>query len=114
HADTSANPDYISKVEGYYNSFTTSQVPLTGGAGAAQAQPVAYDIPVGDVAAYIATNDFWDGQPWTGLLGRDGAWCDDWAREVYKRMFDALGKEDIFDGVVNDEDFRALGAYHEA
>lgn len=114
HADTSANPDYISKVEGYYNNFTTSQVPLTGGTGAAQAQPVAYDIPVGDVAAYIATNDFWDGQPWTGLLGRDGAWCDDWAREVYKRMFDALGKEDIFDGVVNDEDFRALGAYHEA
>lgn len=114
HADTSANQDYISKVEGYYNSFTTSQVPLTGGAGAAQAQPVAYDIPVGEVAAYIAANDFWDGQPWTGLLGRDGAWCDDWAREVYKRMFDALGKEDIFDGVVNDADFRALGAYHEA
>lgn len=114
HADTSANPDYISKVEGYYNSFTTSQVPLAGGAGAAQAQPVAYDIPVGEVAAYIAANDFWDGQPWTGLLGRDGAWCDDWAREVYKRMFDALGKEDIFDGVVNDADFRALGAYHEA
>lgn len=114
HADPSANRDYVSTVEGYYNSFTTSQVPLTGGAGAAQAQPVAYDIPVGEVAAYIAANDFWDGQPWTGLLGRDGAWCDDWAREVYKRMFDALGKEDIFDGAVNDADFRALGAYHEA
>lgn len=58
HADTRANPDYISKVEGYYNSFTTSQVPLAGGAGAAQAQPVAYDIPVGEVAAYVAANDF--------------------------------------------------------
>ena len=116
HADTRANPDYISKVEGYYNSFTTSQVPLAGGAGAAQAQPVAYDIPVGEVAAYVAANDFWDGQPWTGSLGSDAAgWCDDWAHEVYKQMFDALGKEDIFgDGVVNDSNFRALGAYHEA
>jgi hypothetical protein len=115
HADTRANPDYISKVEGYYNSFTTSQVPLAGGAGAAQAQPVAYDIPVGEVAAYVAANDFWDGQPWTGSLGSDAAgWCDDWAHEVYKQMFDALGKEDIFgDGVVNDSNFRALGAYHE-
>lgn len=116
HADTRANPDYISKVEGYYNSFTTSQVPLAGGAGAVQAQPVAYDIPVGEVAAYVAANDFWDGQPWTGSLGNDAAgWCDDWAHEVYKQMFDALGKEDIFgDGVVNDSNFRALGAYHEA
>lgn len=116
HADTRANPDYISKVEGYYNSFTTSQVPLAGGAGAAQAQPVAYDIPVGEVAAYVAANDFWDGQPWTGSLGSDAAgWCDDWEHEVYKQMFDALGKEDIFgDGVVNDSNFRALGAYHEA
>jgi hypothetical protein len=116
HADTSANPDYIQKVEGYYNSFTTSQVPLAGGAGAAQAQPVAYDIPVGEVAAYIAANNFWDGQAWTGSLGSDAAgWCDDWAHEVYKQMFDALGKEDIFgSGVVNNSNFRALGAYHEA
>lgn len=116
HADPSANRGYVSTVEGYYNSFTTSQVPLTGGAGATQAQPVAYDIPVGDVAAYIAANNFWDGQAWTGSLGSDAAgWCDDWAHEVYKEMFDALGKEDIFgDGVVNDSNFRALGAYHEA
>ena len=116
HADTSANPDHISKVEGYYNSFTTSQVPIQGGTGATQAQPVAYDIPVGDVAAYIAANNFWDGQAWTGSLGNDAAgWCDDWAHEVYKEMFDALGKEDTFgNGVVNDSNFRALGAYHEA
>lgn len=114
HADPSANRGYVSTVEGYYNSFTTSQVPLTG--GATQAQPVAYDIPVGDVAAYIAANNFWDGQAWTGSLGSDAAgWCDDWAHEVYKQMFDALGKEDIFgSGVVNDSNFRALGAYHEA
>lgn len=116
HADPSANQGYVSKVEGYYNSFTTSQVPRTGGAGATQAQPVAYDIPVGDLAAYIAANNFWDGQAWTGSLGSDAAgWCDDWAHEVYKEMFDALGKEDIFgSGVVNDSNFRALGAYHEA
>lgn len=116
HADPSANRGYVSTVEGYYNSFTTSQVPIQGGAGATQAQPVAYDIPVGDVAAYIAANNFWDGQAWTGSLGSDAAgWCDDWAHEVYKQMFDALGKEDIFgSGVVNDSNFRALGAYHEA
>jgi len=116
HADPSANPGYVSTVEGYYNSFTTSQVPIQGGAGATQAQPVAYDIPVGDLAAYIAANNFWDGQAWTGSLGSDAAgWCDDWAHEVYKQMFDALGKEDIFgSGVVNDSNFRALGAYHEA
>lgn len=115
HADSSANPGYVSAVEGYYNSFTTSQVPLTGGAGTTQAQPVAYDIPVGNVAAYIAANNFWDGQAWTGSLGSDAAgWCDDWAHEVYQEMFDALGKEDIFgSGVVNDSNFRALGAYHE-
>lgn len=116
HADPSANQGYVSTVEGYYNSFTTSQVPRTGGAGATQAQPVAYDIPVGDLAAYIAANNFWDGQAWTGSLGSDAAgWCDDWAHEVYKQMFDALDKEDIFgSGVVNDSNFRALGAYHEA
>lgn len=115
HADSSANPGYVSAVEGYYNSFTTSQVPLTGGAGTTQAQPVAYDIPVGNVAAYIAANNFWDGQAWTGSLGSDAAgWCDDWAHEVYQEMFDALGKEDSFgSGVVNDSNFRALGAYHE-
>lgn len=93
----------------------------SGGGGSAgpieaQAQPVAYDIPVGEVAAYIAANNFWDGQAWTGSLGSDAAgWCDDWAHEVYKQMFAALGKEDIFgSGVVNDSNFRALGAYHEA
>lgn len=87
----------------------------SGGAGTTQAQPVAYDIPVGNVAAYIAANNFWDGQAWTGSLGSDAAgWCDDWAHEVYQEMFDALGKEDIFgSGVVNDSNFRALGAYHE-
>jgi hypothetical protein len=116
HADPSANRGYVSTVEGYYNSFTTSQVPIQGSTGATQAQPVAYDIPVGDLAAYIAANNFWDGQAWTGSLGSDAAgWCDDWAHEVYRQMFDALGKEDVFgSGVVNDSNFRALGAYHEA
>lgn len=115
HADPSANPGYVSTVEGYYNSFTTSQVPIQGGAGATQAQPVAYDIPVGDVAAYIAKNDYTEGYKWTGWGGdNDDGWCDAWAKDVYHKLFTALGKEDIFSrSVVNDLDFRALGAYHE-
>lgn len=116
HADLGVNAGYVADVEAKRAAITASQVAATGGTGATQAQPVAYDIPVGDVAAYIAANNFWDGQAWTGSLGSDAAgWCDDWAHEVYKEMFDALGKEDIFgDGVVNDSNFRALGAYHEA
>lgn len=115
HADPSANPGYVSTVEGYYNSFTTSQVPIQGGTGATQAQPVAYDIPVGDVAAYIAKNDYTEGYKWTGWGGdNDDGWCDAWAKDVYHKLFTALGKEDIFSrSVVNDLDFRALGAYHE-
>lgn len=46
HADPSANPDYVSKVEGYYNAITTSQVPLEGG-GASQPQMTTVDVPIG-------------------------------------------------------------------
>lgn len=46
HADPSANPDYVSKVEGYYNAITTSQVPLEGG-GTSQPQTTTVDVPIG-------------------------------------------------------------------
>lgn len=46
HADPSANPDYVSKVEGYYNAITTSQVPIEGG-GASQPQMTTVDVPIG-------------------------------------------------------------------
>ena len=46
HANPSANPDYVSKVEGYYNAITTSQVPLEGG-GASQPQTTTVDVPIG-------------------------------------------------------------------
>lgn len=46
HADPSANPDYVSKVEGYYNAITTSQVPLEGGS-ASQPQTTTVDVPIG-------------------------------------------------------------------
>lgn len=112
----SANPDYVNKVMGNYNNISTSQVETTGGAAQAQAQPVAYPIPVGEVAAYIASTQFSDGEQWTGSLGNDiDGWCDDFTHEVYKRMFNAIGKDDPFgEGVVNDQNFRTLGAYHEA
>ncbi|WP_302296996.1 transglycosylase SLT domain-containing protein [Mitsuokella multacida] len=116
HADVGANWSYVSDVENYMSQMSSTQVPLTGSTAQAQAQPVAYDIPVGEVAAYIAANQFSDGEQWTGSLGNDiDGWCDDFTHEVYKRMFDSLGKEDPFgDGVVNDQNFRTLGAYHEA
>lgn len=115
HADLSANPGYVADVNRYRSAITSTQVAASSTGAAATAQPVAYDIPVGDVAAYIATTAFSDGEQWRGSLGSDAAgWCDDWAHEVYKQMFDSLGKEDIFgSGVVNDSNFRALGAYHE-
>lgn len=46
HADPSANPDYVSKVEGYYNAITTSQVPMEGGS-ASQPQMTTVDVPIG-------------------------------------------------------------------
>ncbi len=44
HANPSANPDYVSKVEGYYGSMTTSQVAMTGGG---QPQTSVIDVPIG-------------------------------------------------------------------
>lgn len=78
------------------------------------AQPVEYDVPVGELAAYHAINDYWDGQQWRGKLGNDNdGWCDDFVHQIYKDVFDQLGKADPFgDGVVNDASFKALGAYH--
>ena len=55
HADPSANPDYVSKVEGYYNAITTSQVPLEGG-GASQPQTTTVDVPIG-VSMYDKATD---------------------------------------------------------
>lgn len=46
HANPSANPDYVSKVEGYYNAITTSQVPMEGGS-ASQPQMTTVDVPIG-------------------------------------------------------------------
>lgn len=45
HADPSVNPDYVSKVEGYYNAITTSQVPAEG--GSSQSQTTTVDVPIG-------------------------------------------------------------------
>lgn len=46
HANPSANPDYVSKVEGYYNAITTSQVPMEG-SSASQPQMTTVDVPIG-------------------------------------------------------------------
>ncbi|WP_417502922.1 transglycosylase SLT domain-containing protein [Mitsuokella jalaludinii] len=46
HANPSENPDYVSKVEGYYNAITTSQVPMEGGS-APQPQMTTVDVPIG-------------------------------------------------------------------
>lgn len=109
---TDSNIGYVNSVLSYMNAMTSKQVPDTG--STAMAQPVEYDVPVGELAAYHAINDYWDGQQWRGNLGSDAAgWCDDFVHQIYKDVFTQLGKADPFgDGVVNDASFKALGAYH--
>ncbi|WP_444321816.1 transglycosylase SLT domain-containing protein, partial [Megasphaera sp.] len=109
---TDSNIGYVNSVLSYLNAITSKQVPVTG--STAQAQPVEYDVPVGELAAYHAMNDYWDGQQWRGSLGNDDdGWCDDFVHQIYKDVFTQLGKTDPFgDGVVNDSSFKALGAYH--
>ena len=109
---TDANIGYVNSVLSYLNAMTSKQVPDNGSTAAAQ--PVEYDVPVGELAAYHAINDYWDGQQWRGKLGNDDdGWCDDFVHQIYKDVFDQLGKADPFgDGVVNDSSFKSLGAYH--
>lgn len=108
----SGNAGYVNSVLGYANEMTSKQVPMDS--SAAQAQPVEYDVPVGELAVYHAMNDYWDGEQWRGNLGSDAAgWCDDFVHQIYKDVFTQLGKTDPFgEGVVNDANFKALGAYH--
>lgn len=109
---TDSNIGYVNSVLSYMNAMTSKQVPDNG--STATAQPVEYDVPVGELAAYHAINDYWDGEQWRGNLGSDAAgWCDDFVHQIYKDVFTQLGKTDPFgDGVVNDSAFKALGAYH--
>lgn len=82
--------------------------------GGAAPAPVEYDVPIGEYVAQVATENFQQGDQWRGTLGNDVAgWCDDFTHEVYRQVFESLGRADPFDGVVNDDDFKAAGAYHE-
>lgn len=105
------NQAYVNSVMSYYNAMSSTQVPIGSGA---VTQPVEYDVPVGQYVAFRALNDYWDGQQWTGDLGNDDdGWCDDFTHQIYKDVFESLGKADPFgSGVVNDASFKALGAYH--
>ena len=109
---TSSNQSYVNDVLGYMNAMTATQV---SGSSAASAQPVAYDIPVGDYVAYRAMSDYYEGEQWRGNLGNDvDGWCDDFTHDLYERVFASLGRQNPFagGGVVNQEDFQAIGAYH--
>ena len=110
---TGSNQAYVNDVMGYMSAMTATQV---SGSSAANTQPVAYDIPVGEYVAYRAMSDYYDGEQWRGELGNDvDGWCDDFTHDLYERVFSSLGRQNPFagGGVVNDEDFKALGAYHE-
>ncbi len=109
---TDSNVAYVNSVRSYMDAMTSKQVPDNG--STATAQPVEYDVPVGELAAYHAMKDYWDGQQWRGTLGSDAeGWCDDFVHQIYKDVFTQLGKTDPFgDGVVNDSAFKSLGAYH--
>lgn len=45
---------------------------------------------------------------YTGNLNKQ---CDSWTADFYATLFKAIGKENPFKGVVNEEDFQALGAF---
>lgn len=109
---TDSNIGYVNSVLSNMNAMTSKQVPDNGSTAASQ--PVEYDVPVGELAAYHAMKDYWGGEQWRGNLGSDAAgWCDDFVHQIYKDVFTQLGKTDPFgDGVVNDSSFKALGAYH--
>lgn len=109
---TDSNIGYVNSVLSSMNAMTSKQVPDNGSTAASQ--PVEYDVPVGELAAYHAMKDYWDGEQWRGNLGSDDdGWCDDFVHQIYKDVFTQLGKTDPFgDGVVNDSSFKALGAYH--
>lgn len=109
---TDSNIGYVNSVLSNMNAMTSKQVPDNGSTAASQ--PVEYDVPVGELAAYHAMKDYWDGEKWRGNLGSDDdGWCDDFVHQIYKDVFTQLGKTDPFgDGVVNDSSFKALGAYH--
>lgn len=110
---TGSNQAYVNDVMGYMDAMTATQV---SGSSAVNTQPVAYDIPVGEYVAYRAMSDYYDGEQWRGELGNDvDGWCDDFTHDLYERVFSSLGRQNPFagGGVVNDEDFKALGAYHE-
>ncbi len=78
-----------------------------------EVKPVEYDVPIGEYVAQVAAENFQQGDQWRGTLGNDvDGWCDDFTHEVYKQVFESLGRENPFDGVVNDIDFKNLGAYH--
>ena len=55
HADPSANPDYVAKVEGIYNAITTSQVPVQS--DSSQPQMTTVDMPIGVSMYDAAAND---------------------------------------------------------
>lgn len=109
---TDSNIGYVNSVLSNMNAMTSKQVPDNGSTAASQ--PVEYNVPVGELAAYHAMKDYWDGEQWRGSLGNDKkGWCDDFVHQIYKDVFTQLGKTDPFgDGVVNDSSFKALGAYH--
>lgn len=110
---TDSNIGYVNSVLSYMNAMTSKQVPDNGSTAASQ--PVEYDVPVGELAAYHALNDYKVGDQWRGTLGNDNdGWCDDFLHQIYKDVFAQLGKADPFgDGFVNDSSFKALGAsYH--
>ena len=114
----SGNQSYVNSVLGYANEMTSKQVPLDS--SAAQAQPVEYDVPVGELVAYHAIHDYTQGDQWRDGIPDDVAddrdakgWCDTFTARVYESVFKQLGKTNPFEGnaYVNDSQFRAAGAY---
>lgn len=93
----------------------------TGGAGRtpkekAAPAPTKYDVeyPIGRLAADIAAGHP-QGEQWMGNITNNPAiQCDSYTANVYAEAgIDSIGGQST-EGIINDDAFRAAGAYHEA
>ena len=92
----------------------------TGGAGRAPKEkaapaPTNYDVeyPIGRLAADIAAGHP-QGEQWMGNIKDPTIQCDSYTANVYAEAgIDSIGGQST-QGIINDDAFRAAGAYHEA
>lgn len=74
------------------------------------------EVPIGDIAAQIAQNNFSEGEQWMGnLTDNPRIQCDSFTANIYNQAgIGNIGGYDTASSAINDSAFRNAGAYHEA